>query len=380
MFNKTILILFQIIPFLIFIQGCKTNAYQETRIILNLTDSTFKKLKGKMFYLESNHTLIDSILINQKRLTLKPNTDNIIFTDLYRVLYWDIRNGVNYLRPIGFPSPYSKKPIIYSAFLLEEENIEITVDESNVLMNASFKGSKQNEPHFKQVYLSYSIKNEKKERMHVIQKNIELIKCYPKSAYLLNQLYTYRAHFTVEDLKQQLNHFIDCEETKSIIKNLNAYYPYAGKLNSRFPDAIILPNNHGNLTQLNTENTYQLLIFWASWCMPCRAEIPELKQIYSKYGQKHVRMYSISIDGNDDDWKTALAKEAMPWPQLIANNTYMITLNQYFSISQIPVSFLFDEKGNLVSSFEGHPSNMLLKLDSIFNPLQKSSQIGKFKH
>ena len=58
--------------------------------------------------------------------------------------------------------------------------------------------------------------------------------------------------------------------------------------------------------------------FWASWCGPCRGEIPHLKEAYAKYADKGVAFFSVSIDKSDAAWKKALVEENMPWEQVCA--------------------------------------------------------------
>jgi len=55
-----------------------------------------------------------------------------------------------------------------------------------------------------------------------------------------------------------------------------------------------------------------IIVFWASWCGPCRSEIPEIKEIYKKYKNSKVDIINISIDENTNSWKKALVEEKMP--------------------------------------------------------------------
>jgi thiol-disulfide isomerase/thioredoxin len=346
--------------------GCNTPTPKAGKILITLTDTAFAMFKGKKLYLGYFPHLIDSVVVSGKQLLLDPNKRAINYSKLYSVLRWEDKDGYHNLRPIGFPSPYSKKRIIFGTFLMEDHDIEMVVDEMDVLLNASFKGGQNNEPLLKQVFLSFPTMDAENERSVVIKNNLEIITQYPKSAYLLNQLYANRASFTVEELKKQLKSFVPCKVTNLLMQQIEAYYPYAGTINSIFPNGIVLPDKNGNPTPLNNNGNYQLLVFWASWCAPCRVEIPELKKVYTTYGPKGLRMISISIDKDTVSWKTALDKEQMPWPQYVANDTYLKKVEQYFTIPSIPTAFICTGDGKVIREFRDYPNDMVSVVDSIF--------------
>ena len=99
-----------------------------------------------------------------------------------------------------------------------------------------------------------------------------------------------------------------------------------------------------------------LVDFWATWCPPCRAELPQVKQIYSEDHAKGLEILGVSNDYAADTLKDFTAKESMPWPQLFDSAAAAehgwnpVTLG--YGIDGIPAMFLIDRKG-ILRSVEG---------------------------
>ncbi len=86
--------------------------------------------------------------------------------------------------------------------------------------------------------------------------------------------------------------------------------------------------------------------FWASWCGPCRAEIPNLKETYAKYKDKGVEILSVSIDKDDAAWRRAMDEERMPWPQVKAPDVGKEAMELY-QFTGIPHIVIVDREGNI---------------------------------
>lgn len=104
-----------------------------------------------------------------------------------------------------------------------------------------------------------------------------------------------------------------------------------------------------NFSEYVGKSEYVLIDFWASWCGPCRREIPYMKEAYAKYTAKGFEILSVSVDQDEADWKEALAEEGMAWPQLIDAQDADDCPAYLYGISTIPSNFLVDKDGKIVA-------------------------------
>lgn len=93
-----------------------------------------------------------------------------------------------------------------------------------------------------------------------------------------------------------------------------------------------------------------LFDFWASWCMPCRASIPHLKELYKKYHGLGLEILSVSIDQNSKAWNDALLKEKMPWKQAIDKYNSVMEVSEVMNalgIDAVPFMMILDKDGTV---------------------------------
>ncbi|MCY7293497.1 MAG: TlpA family protein disulfide reductase [Ferruginibacter sp.] len=89
-----------------------------------------------------------------------------------------------------------------------------------------------------------------------------------------------------------------------------------------------------------------LIDFWSSWCMPCRQQIPALKEIYKKYKNKDFEIVGISLDKDKTAWLNAIKNDNQNWLQFCELKGWpQDKIARYLNIYSIPSNFLIDKNG-----------------------------------
>lgn len=122
-------------------------------------------------------------------------------------------------------------------------------------------------------------------------------------------------------------------------------YP-AGKEGTVVPDFKVKDKTgkEVSLSELRQGKKYVLIDFWASWCNPCRKEIPNLKKLYAQYSGKGFEIVSISIDQKKADWEKALKEEGLTWPNFL-DETGVAAL---YKVKFVPTMYLITADGVMV--------------------------------
>lgn len=184
----------------------------------------------------------------------------------------------------------------------------------------------------------------------------DIIKQYPRSYHLLFKLDENKAL----SKKAELESMLQCFAPGFLGNKAEQYFKdyLAKKADAPVFEHIMLPDEKGsNMSMIDTKAPINMLVFWASWCSPCRKEIPELKELYNLYGSKGLAITSISIDDKNADWQSALSQEKMPWRQLIVPADKKQQINTVYEVGAVPYTIFTDAQGKLIERFIGIDSN-----------------------
>ncbi|MBQ3677756.1 MAG: AhpC/TSA family protein [Bacteroidales bacterium] len=263
-------------------------------------------------------------------------------------------NSTNYCEI--FFTPEDKIPL----FLSSGETVSVTADASNLNATAVVTGSQQT---------------------NLMQKNVRLLQGYMNEAQELKKRYDWQ----VDSLEKRKNEQIaeTIKKNPRMLSNLSiisvlpiddyhdVYQLVDSALMATYPtnafvqdfhdqmkkvlllregstiSDIVLADVNGKMINLESLRGKIVLVdFWASWCRPCRMEIPNLKKTYEKYHEAGFDIFSVSVDNDYSAWKKALDQEQMPWANVRDDRKIYSNM---FNVSSIPFTILIDREGKIIA-------------------------------
>jgi thiol-disulfide isomerase/thioredoxin len=96
------------------------------------------------------------------------------------------------------------------------------------------------------------------------------------------------------------------------------------------------------------KNKITIIDFWASWCGPCRQEMPFMLSLYESNKERGLGIVGVSLDRDKDSWVTAIKKLQLPWPQMSDLKYWDNEVAKTFNITSIPHTIVVDQKGKIL--------------------------------
>lgn len=159
--------------------------------------------------------------------------------------------------------------------------------------------------------------------------------------------------YTADELEEMASLVQTCPDTvrvNALNRNLEVALRYA--LGQHYPD-FDLTRPDGTSARLSAlipaEAQFTLLDFWASWCGPCRAAIPRVKELAAQYGSR-LGLVSVSVDEKETAWRKAMEEEQMTWAQAWLNKEQVPVAADSYMLTTIPRLVLMDGEGRIVCS------------------------------
>ncbi len=157
------------------------------------------------------------------------------------------------------------------------------------------------------------------------------------------------------------------------ITSLKKYLAGKIALRESLPEGAASPtfenyiNFNGGTTSLSDlKGKYVYVDIWATWCGPCKREIPSLKKVEEQFHGKNIEFVSISVDDERrsgtkekafESWKTMVKDKELGGIQLFSDNAWQSDFVKNYKVNGIPRFILIDPNGNIVSPDAPRPSN-----------------------
>lgn len=113
------------------------------------------------------------------------------------------------------------------------------------------------------------------------------------------------------------------------------------------------------------QGKYVLVDFWASWCGPCRREIPNMVEAYKKYKAKGFEIVGISLDNDKDAWVKGTKDLGITWPQMSDLKGWQNAGAAIYGVNSIPHVLLIDKEGTIIAK-NLHGEELNKKLEELF--------------
>ena len=323
-------------------------AYKISGTIENVAD-------GETVYLQEmqgrDMVILDSAIVKNGTFTFKGGQDSTVYRyityqpqELWADLF--LENG-NILVKLGEESQATGTPNndIYQGF--KDKFVTYNQEMGELYQKARTDSTLTNE---QREELMKQIETKDAEAMDMVYNTIAANIANPVGIYLLPN---YAAAFDLEKQAALADQIPAEYKTNERIARLISNIEVAKKtaVGQKYID-FAMNDPKGKEVKLSDfigKNKYTLVDFWASWCGPCKKEMPNVVAAYKEYNKKGFGIVGVSLDNDGDKWKEAIKTWGMTWPQMSDLKGWNCEGAAIYGVRSIPATVLIDQEGNIIA-------------------------------
>lgn len=176
-----------------------------------------------------------------------------------------------------------------------------------------------------------------------------------------------KRYFMIDSIAQRCTPLLVSKEAQVRMDSLLPEIEKIAKAENRYGEKAYpfeYQDEKGELVSLSDYlGQYLFVDIWATWCGPCKSELPFVKKMAEEFKDLNIAFVSISVDNPKDKqkWLTFIKNNTMTGKTLIARNAFRDPMILHYGIKGIPRFMLIDPQGNIVSAYCGRPSMKLFK-------------------
>lgn len=143
------------------------------------------------------------------------------------------------------------------------------------------------------------------------------------------------------------NKFPKNEAVRDFVAHMAELKPLS--IGQKAPDFELLDTKGKTVKLSDFRGKYTLVDFWASWCVPCREENPNIVKQYDTYKDRNFAILGVSLDNNQAAWFKAIKDDHLTWTHVSDLQAWNSKAAELYKVSSIPASFLLNAEGVIVA-------------------------------